>query len=220
MDTRFPEKAPTAMLIEDIFPVQLGIYRSNLSSIQLDHFASLLSHSKSTASSSDITKVFHGQNVLLGAPFAELRNFILESSCHFLVNTFGTTNELIISNSWINISSACASQPFHMHANSLISGTFYISFDSSVHPSIIFRHPRSVCSFTSYEDMPIIPTSYNSPFYKPSYMQGDLLLWPSYLEHGFFASPFPSESLEPRVSLSFNLNISSTLLHSYALTLS
>ena len=214
------KKAATSMLIEGIFPVQLGIYRSRLSSTQLDYFNSLIVHSKSTSASPIAKKIYHGQNILEDSSFAELRAFILESSYHFLVNTFGTTNELLISNSWLNISSASASQSFHAHANSLISGTFYILFDSSIHSSLLFRHPRALCSFTSYEDMPIIPTSFNSPLYQPSYTQGDLLLWPSYLEHGFIASTFPSDCIIPRVSLSFNLNISSTLLHSYSLAFS
>lgn len=208
------------MLVEGIFPVQLGIYRSCLSSTQLDYFNTLIVHFESTTASPIAKKSHHGQNILEDSSFVELRAFILESSYHFLVNTFGTTNKLIISNSWLNISSSSASQPFHAHANSLISGTFYISFDSSIHSSLLFRHPRPLCSFTSYEDMPIITTSFNSPLYQPSYTQGDLLLWPSYLEHGFIASTFPSDCIVPRISLSFNLNISSTLLHSYSLAFS
>lgn len=208
------------MLIEGIFPAQLGIYSSTLSSAQLEFFDSITASPAPISSSESVTKSHHGQNILDVSCFAELRAFILESSHHFLVNTFGTTNALFVSNSWVNISPASASQPFHTHANSLISGTFYISFDPSIHPSLIFRHPRPLCSFSSYEDMPIIPTSFNSPLYKPTYQQGDLLLWPSYLEHGFFSSRMLPNSNVPRVSLSFNLNVHSTLLHSYSLTFS
>jgi uncharacterized protein (TIGR02466 family) len=206
--------------IEGIFPAQLGIYKGNLSQAQLDYQSSLASNFKPDPNSSTVKKSYHGENVLEDPHWMELKAFIINSSNHFLINTFGITNKLFISNSWINSSHASASQAFHTHANSLISGTYYICFDPSVHPSIIFRHPRTLCSFSSYEDIPIIPTRFNSPLYKPSYMQGDLLLWPSYLEHGFFASSSPSQSNLPRVSLSFNINITGTLLHSYSLTLS
>jgi len=208
------------MLIEDIFPIQLGIYPSKLSLLQLDTLGDLSSSQDLPPYLNTVQKSHHGRNILDNPAYAELRTFILESSSHFLVNTFGTTNPLIVSNSWLNSSLPSASQAFHSHTNSLLSGTFYISFDPSVHPSLIFRHPRPLCSFSSYEDLPIIPTPFNSPLYKPSYKQGDLLLWPSYLEHGFFSSPVPSESTVPRITLSFNLNFSTTLLHSYSLAFS
>jgi len=208
------------MLIEEIFPVQLGIYPSKLSLAQLHTLGKLSNIQDSPSLPDTVQKSHHGRNLLNNPDLAELRTFILESSSHFLVNTFGTTNALIVSNSWLNTSLASASQAFHTHTNSLISGTFYISFDPSIHPSLILRHPRPLCSFSSYEDLPIIPTAFNSPLYKPCYKQGDLLLWPSYLEHGFFSSPVPSTSTVPRITLSFNLNIASTLLHSYSLVFS
>lgn len=208
------------MLIEEIFPVQLGIYPSKLSLPQLNTLVNLSASHDLPPLLNTVQKSHHGRNFLDNPAYVELRTFILESSSHFLVNTFGTTNTLIVSNSWLNNSLASASQAFHTHTNSLISGTFYISFDPSIHPSLILRHPRPLCSFSSYEDLPIIPTAFNSPLYKPSYKQGDLLLWPSYLEHGFFSSPVPSKSTVPRITLSFNLNIAFTLLHSYSLVFS
>ena len=206
------------MTLHNLFPVQFGQYHSDLSSDQIKSLDNLISVSQ-TDSSCDFHKILHGQNLLDDPLLLELRNFIFDSSNHFLVNTFGLTNSIHIANSWINISSPSSSQAFHSHANSLISGTYYISFDSSIHPSLVLRHPRPQCSFSAYEDMPFLPTVYNSPLFKPSYSQGDLLLWPSYLEHGFFASRNPSDSLAPRVSLSFNLNINNTLLHPYSLSL-
>jgi uncharacterized protein (TIGR02466 family) len=208
------------MLIEEIFPVQLGIYPSKLSLAQLNILRKPNNTQNSPSLPETVQKSHHGRNLLNNPDYAELKSFILESSSHFLVNTFGITNSLIVSNSWLNTSLASASQAFHTHTNSLISGTFYISFDPSIHPSLILRHPRPLCSFSSYEDLPIIPTAFNSPLYKPRYKQGDLLLWPSYLEHGFFSSPVPSTSTVPRITLSFNLNIASTLLHSYSLSFS
>ena len=208
------------MLIESIFPAQLGIYGSCLSPTQLSYLDSFSDVRNGTTASQAIKKDYHGQNILDNPSLLELRSFIKRSADNFLINTFGTTNKLLISNSWINIAHSSASQPFHTHSNSLISGTFYISFDSSIHPSLLFRHPRPLCSFSSYEDMPVVPTRFNSPLYRPSYMQGDLLLWPSYLEHGFFPSPVQSKCDIPRVSLSFNINITNTHLHSYSLSFS
>lgn len=125
------------MLIEAIFPAQLGIYKSFLSPAQLSYLDSLSDEHSSVTPSQTIQKDYHGQNVLEHPSLLELKGFIHTSAEHFLVNTFGTTNKLLISNSWINIAPASASQPFHTHSNSLISGTFYISFDSDIHPSLL-----------------------------------------------------------------------------------
>ena len=205
------------MTLHNLFPVQLGQYHSELSSKQISSLDNIITVSQDD-SSREFYKVSHGQNLLDRPSLLELKNFILNSSSHFLVNTFGLTNTIHIANSWINISLPSSSQGFHSHANSLISGTYYISFDSSIHPSLVLKHPRAQCSFSAYEDMPFLPTIYNSPLFKPSYSQGDLLLWPSYLEHGFFANMNCSDSLTPRVSLSFNINIDNTLLHPYSLS--
>ena len=206
------------MTIHNIFPVQLGQYQSNLSAEQKCYLSALTV--SEDQSDFVLQKNYHGQNILNSTHLLELSSFILDSSRHFLINTFGITNELFISNSWLNISSSATGQAFHSHANSLISGTFYVAFDPSIHPSLVLRHPRSQCSFSSYEDLSIVPTAFNSPFFKPSYSEGDLLLWPSYLEHGFFPCIETDNSSPSRVSLSFNVNIKRTLLHSYSLSLS
>lgn len=206
------------MTIHNLFPVQLGQYRSDLSSEQQAYLENLTNFEDDRDLS--LRKIHHGQNILNSNSFLELTSFILDSSRHFLINSFGITNELIVSNSWLNVTSSTTGQAFHSHANSLISGTFYVAFDPSIHPSLVLRHPRSLCSYSSYEDLSIIPTAFNSPLFKPSYSQGDLLLWPSYLEHGFFPR-LDTDNLSPaRVSLSFNVNIKRTLLHSYSLSFS
>ena len=205
------------MTIHNIFPVPLGHYRPVLSSEQSDYLDKLIDLEDHCGLT--FLKSHHGQNILESTSFLELSTFILNSARHYLVNSFGITNELFVSNSWLNVSSPSAGQAFHSHANSLISGTFYVAYDPSIHPSLVLRHPRSQCSFSSYEDLSIVPTAFNSPFFKPSYSEGDLLLWPSYLEHGFFPSIETDNSSPARVSLSFNVNIKRTLLHSYSLSL-
>ena len=206
------------MTLYNLFPVQLGHYHCDLSANETNFLNGLIDVPQDY-SVCDVKKISHGRNVLDDSSLLQLRTFIIESSCDFLVNTFGLSNALHIANSWINIAHPSSSQHFHSHANSLISGTYYISFDSSIHPSLVLKHPRPHSSFSAYEDIPFLPTIYNSPLFQLSYSQGDLLLWPSYLEHGFFGKMNTSISSVPRVSLSFNININHTLLHPYSLSL-
>ena len=207
------------MSILQIFPTQVGLYTFPESDrIQLPD--SSIFFTNDISNSSSLHKEYHGQSLLEEQSFSYLANFILESSRHFLVNTFGCTNQIFISNSWLNVGNAVSTQDLHNHSNSTISGTFYLSFDPASHPGIVFKNPRSTGSFSFVEDFPILSTPFNSSFYKPSYNELDLLLWPSYLDHGFFPLLNPSSSHKDRISLSFNIGIERTLLHPYKVTCS
>lgn len=204
------------MIIKEIFPTQVGIYSLPIvdhkflpdSNIYIDRDNTLNPSTK---------KYFHGKNLLDEPEFSFLKDFIVHSAQHFYINTFGCTNIIKITNSWLNICSHNASQALHTHSNSTISGTFYLLFDPTNHPSIVFANPRGQGSFSSVEDFAILNTQFNSSFYRPVYQQNDLLLWPSYLEHGFFASRNESTVKHPRISLSFNMCITNTLLHPYTI---
>ena len=207
------------MTILQVFPAQVGIYPfPDSDRIHLPDPSIFLSNSISKSSS--LYKQYHGQSILEEQCFNYLANFILESSRHFFVNTFGCTNQIFISNSWLNVGCEASTQDLHNHSNSTISGTFYLSFDPDSHPSIVFKNSRSTGSFSFVEDFPILSTPFNSSFYKPSYNELDLLLWPSYLDHGFFPLINPLSSNKHRISLSFNINIQRTLLHPYKVTCS
>ena len=202
------------MSIKEIFPTQIGIY--SLSQCGIDNLPDTNSYLEgSDVTSESIRKQFHGQNILDQPEFCDLKYFILDSGKHFFINTFGCTNPIMLTNSWLNIGHKTSSQPLHNHSNSTISGTFYFSFDSVLHPSIVFKNPRESGSFSTVEDFSILSTQFNSSFYRPTYKEYDLLLWPSYLHHGFFATCEPSTTDKPRISLSFNMCIERTLLHPY-----
>jgi uncharacterized protein (TIGR02466 family) len=90
--------------------------------------------------------------------------------------------------SWFNICSTGMGQQWHAHARSVISGTVYMQVPDG---AIEFRSPNP---YARLEQWPYQPTASRTP------NDGDLVLWPSWLEHR--VSDNTSDTL--RISLSFD----------------
>jgi uncharacterized protein (TIGR02466 family) len=88
----------------------------------------------------------------------------------------------------------------HQHANSFLSGAFYLDVDTAAKP-ILFRDPRSQ---NRNFDIPVEEElRINRKYYAIGPSNGRLILFPSWLEHRVR----PSLSDVPRVSLSFNMTV-------------
>lgn len=101
--------------------------------------------------------------------------------------------EIYITNSWLNISRQGEQHHKHSHVNSLISGVYYVKTGSD--DSITFYHNR-------YNQIKIYPKEYNifnSDSWTIPVSSGDILLFPSYLDHGV-----TSCNNDIRISLAFN----------------
>jgi uncharacterized protein (TIGR02466 family) len=88
----------------------------------------------------------------------------------------------------------------HQHANSFLSGAFYLDVDEASNP-LIFRDPRPqnrVIDLPVEENLRI-----NRRYYSLGSSPGRLILFPSWLEHRVR----PSYSDTPRTSLSFNMTV-------------
>jgi len=104
-----------------------------------------------------------------------------------------TPIEVYITNSWINISTPGNSHHKHSHVNSFISGVYYIKANET--DSITFYHNR-------YDQIKVTPKDYNifnSDSWSIPITTGDLVLFPSYLDHGVL----PCKNNQ-RISLAFN----------------
>src|SRR5579871_924545 len=88
----------------------------------------------------------------------------------------------------------------HQHANSFLSGAFYIDVDETSQP-ILFRDPRPQ---NRTLDIPVeVELRINRKYYTVAPSIGQLVLFPSWLEH----SVAPNLSDVPRVSVSFNMTL-------------
>lgn len=136
--------------------------------------------------------------VLDQAPMAKIKLFILKSAEDYLNAVYKPTNpiKLRVTQSWTNkLNKHQAHQP-HSHANSFVSGVFYVRAKQSV-DRINFIN-------TTYKGLvPSIkePTEYNIPYAEVPVQTGTLLFFPSSLFH--CVNPLQHDG--PRISLSFNL---------------
>jgi uncharacterized protein (TIGR02466 family) len=88
----------------------------------------------------------------------------------------------------------------HQHANSFLSGTFYLDVDASAQP-IRFWDPRPQARTL---DLPVeAELRINRQYYEIEASNGRLVLFPSWLAHRVRASM----SDVPRISVSFNLTL-------------
>jgi len=110
-----------------------------------------------------------------------------------------TSNSIIpyITQSWINYTETNQFHHRHFHFNSYVSGVFYIDAKKEV-DQIIFYRPRHQKTFrlsaARYND-------FNSPSWWCSIQTGDVVLFPSYLDHAVEKKKGP----DTRISLSFNV---------------
>lgn len=101
---------------------------------------------------------------------------------------------LILINTWVNIQNKGSVLKYHTHPNSEVSGALYINVgeDSG---KLTFRNPNPYAHFQKY----VANTQFSniSTWIKPN--NGDLILFPSWLEHGSF-----DNNMDGRICVSFN----------------
>ena len=99
---------------------------------------------------------------------------------------------------WINILSEGGNHSAHIHPNSVISGTTYISMPSGT-SAIKFEDPRHSMMMAAPSRIKDAK-EYLKPFIYVNPSVGDVLLWESWLRHEVPAN----NSSEERISISFN----------------
>ncbi|HCA35919.1 MAG TPA: hypothetical protein DEP13_04670 [Gammaproteobacteria bacterium] len=133
--------------------------------------------------------------------FAPIKKWIEECALHFAetVLQFNVGGKMHCVGSWMNVASAQGFQEPHLHANSLISGTYYVR-KSQDHSGLAFfannlvstpNRPFLLPQFTG-------PCQANTPDMTAP-LEGNLLLWQSHLHHGY-----PASGVGGRISLSMN----------------
>lgn len=135
-------------------------------------------------------------------PFREFKKFALTSINEYAKDVILTKSKINIQTCWANKAKCGEFHTRHYHANSLISGVFFVQADDSS-PPITFESPTnntwSILPRTTEE----LETSYNH-FLSASYsfkpISGTLLLFHSSITH----SVGVNHSQVERISISFN----------------
>jgi uncharacterized protein (TIGR02466 family) len=100
-----------------------------------------------------------------------------------------------VTNSWMNSQKQNGSLVFHTHPLSQLSGALYLKKDVDC-PNLEFINPNPYLKFTNKEK----ETMYNWQSITFNAGEMDMILFPSWLEHGFYSNNKDSE----RLVLSFN----------------
>jgi len=187
----------------EIFPItvaRFNYYKNNELQQLIDKLISSakLEEARVLASSNHY---FEKSGNLLDNPLLEdFKNFLISSANQYANNLLKINSKMFITLSWINHTNKGFELEKHNHGNSYISGTYYLNFDPVKHSPITFY--KSVLG-QQFQYFDIHPTSFNKYNAKScqitNLVQGDLILWPSQLEHGY--APNIDDG---RVSISMN----------------
>jgi len=120
--------------------------------------------------------------------------------------------DFYITQSWLNITKPGEAHHSHYHANSIISGVFYVSTEED--DNIVFGDPnkrlKDMISFKLKEQNPFNSDSWGFPV-----NNNELILFPSWLEHA--VEPNKTATMN-RISISFNTYVRGTLGETHNLT--
>jgi uncharacterized protein (TIGR02466 family) len=131
----------------------------------------------------------------------ELKQFCEHHIKIYVEQIFNPQEELdfYITQSWLNITKPGGHHHIHKHANSIISGVFYVATEED--DSITFTDPRPEAWQIKFT-----PKEYdtrNSPEWWLSTPINELILFPSWLNHGVKPRN-PEKVTKDRISISFN----------------
>ncbi len=211
--------------IYSLFPIPVGSYSGFIEQDQLrSYLLTLLSckHPRQNSQDSRLLHYFDNSSPgILSSDVPLLRNlnaWILSCAKNFVGDVQGyQCDDLQTIGSWVNWADVGAGQSPHSHENSLISGTYYLSFEPG-HSPIRFWKPgaqsqpnRPYLSLMKAENS----TIYTAEEVLISPSEGTLLLWPSQLLHGYSGN-----ARKGRLSLSFNILPKLLLGGSYSLAIS
>ena len=126
---------------------------------------------------------------------ANIRAFVEAKLHEYVTKVFASTDKLVITQSWLNKSKKGESHHEHIHPNSMVSGVWYPQIHEQM-PPIQFRSrgQRDVSLQTEKFN------TFNSATFMLPMKRGELILFPSNLQHSVPAN----QSDEERISLSFN----------------
>ena len=106
--------------------------------------------------------------------------------------------DLKLEDLWINILAEGGNHSAHLHPNSVISGTIYISMPPKT-SAIKFEDPRHPMMMAAPSRL-VNAKEYLRPFIYINPLVGEILLWESWLRHEVLTNT----SSEERISISFN----------------
>lgn len=130
------------------------------------------------------------------------KEFVNASANAYAGELLGIDSDMMLTNAWINQTNTGHLEDAHNHANAYVSGTYYVNFDSEIHSVLEFYKNSSGMSLSPYIECATkhINLFNANKFIFLDLQEGDLLLWPSHVEHGYSTA----NTGDNRISISMN----------------
>lgn len=153
-------------------------------------------------------------SVLSAPEMSQIKEFIAHNLRLYVKNIIMPESpiELYITQSWLNYTPPTSAHHKHFHANSIVSGVFYVHALAGEDKIKFHRENLHQMQIATYA-----PTQYNSEMCEIGVESGTLLLFNSLLQHSVDA--VSADRTDTRVSLSFNTFIKGTMGSEHALNL-
>jgi uncharacterized protein (TIGR02466 family) len=142
------------------------------------------------------TKLSNDKFILERPELQRLKNILLDEVKEYFNTVMGYEFEIYITNSWCNIAGHTEGQTLHNHANSVISGVFYLDVDQS-QPSITFVNPTPPFLLNMRSQQ---YNMFNSLEFDIPLEDNTVILFPSQCFHYVKSNPTTNN----RVSIAFN----------------
>jgi uncharacterized protein (TIGR02466 family) len=191
--------------ITQLFSVPLYKSKVDITSSDLYNIQNI----KYTRTPSDNGYVSDNFYLLDDAVFINLKTRILQHIANLCdILKVQENIQFYITNSWAISHKAGDSAPIHHHNNSLISGVVYVKCDKNSGSIGFKKSDQTVTIFPPAIDVKFKEENLlNANYYEILPTPGDIILFPSFLEH-YVSKSF---SNEPRYVISFNVFIKGTL---------
>ena len=142
------------------------------------------------------TKLSNDKFILERPELQRLKNILLDEVKEYFNTIMGYEFEIYITNSWCNIAGHTERQTLHNHANSVVSGVFYLDVDQS-QPSIPFVNPTPPFLLNMRSQQ---YNMFNSLEFDIPLEDNTVILFPSQCFHYVKSNPTTNN----RVSIAFN----------------
>jgi uncharacterized protein (TIGR02466 family) len=181
------------MNIHNLFPLPIGFFRlgRDLTKTELDY---ILGQDK-YPNQGNITS--SNRTILKDKELTDIRDFIEDAMLEYFKTVHDPKGDvaLYVTQSWANYTEPGQYHHKHAHPNSFISGVFYPQADRSVDKIYFYK--------SGYERIKVAPQTWNHWNSESWWFEvgaGDLILFPSHLEHMVETKV----GNETRVSIAFN----------------
>jgi hypothetical protein len=152
-----------------------------------NHYANIENHAVSSLSDNLRTK---RTDVINDAPLTDIRNFIEDQLTVYKNTIINPKNKLdiFISQSWLSFSKSGDIHHPHYHSNSFLTAVFYLKAEEDIDSINLYNNSYT---FNNRHCLHIdnTPTWWTSKMFSVPVKTGDLIIFPSYLDHGVSVVP-------------------------------